>query len=63
MREGDYVVTRRRFHSPHTIRRGTRGTVVSLDGDWATIEAPSGGFFQAHTDNLNVLVKRKDTLE
>lgn len=54
---GDYVQTRRRI--PPRIRGGVRGTVLSLDGDTATIELPSGGRFESRIDNLNVLVTRR----
>ena len=54
--QGDYVATRRRI--PPRIRSGVRGTVLSLDGDWATVELPKGGRFESHTDNLIRLVRK-----
>ena len=58
MQPGDYVATRRRI--PPRIRGGVRGTVLSLDGDWATVELPSGGRFQSHTNNLTRLVRKRE---
>lgn len=58
LENGDYVQTRRRI--PPRIRRGVRGTVLSLDEDWATIELPNGGRFQSHADNLTRLVRATD---
>lgn len=55
---GDYVQTRRRI--PPRIRSGVRGTVVSLDGDWATVELPVGGRFQSLTNNLTRLVRKRE---
>ena len=55
---GDYVQTRRRI--PPRIRGGVRGTLVSLDGDWAAVELPEGGRFQSPIDNLTRLVRAKD---
>jgi hypothetical protein len=55
---GDYVTTRRRI--PPRIRRGVRGTVQSLVGDWATVELPEGGRFESHVDNLTRLVRKRE---
>lgn len=60
MQPGDYVETTRRFRSPHTIQRGTRGSVVSLDGDWITVEVPDGSRFQILTDSVTTLLKKRE---
>lgn len=57
---GDYVTTRRRI--PPRIRGGVRGTVRSLEGDWATVELPQGGRFESHTNNLTLLVRKDQAL-
>ena len=57
---GDYVQTRRRI--PPRIRGGVRGTVQSLDGDWATVELPQGGRFESHINNLTRLVRKSEAL-
>lgn len=57
---GDYVQTRRRI--PPRIRGGVRGTVLSLEGDWATVELPQGGRFESHVDNLTRLVRKVEAL-
>jgi len=57
---GDYVQTRRRI--PPRIRGGVRGTVLSLEGDWATVELPQGGRFESRVDNLTRLVRKVEAL-
>lgn len=57
LRVGDYVQTRRAISHYQSVASGARGTVRSLDGDWATVELPEGGRFQGHTDNLIRLVR------
>jgi hypothetical protein len=63
VRPGDHVEVRGIIREPRAggrISRGTRGTVRSLDNNWATIELPTGGRFEAHTDNLTRLVRAEN---
>lgn len=51
---GDYVMVRQLI--PIHARRGDRGTLVALAGDWATVQRPDGRSFPSHINNLSRLV-------
>lgn len=57
MIEGAVVQTTKRVLGPYPIKRGTRGRVSRVDGDWLTVELPSGGRFEAHLSEVAVLLR------
>jgi len=58
MKPGYIVKTQCRILGPQLVERGTRGKVLETQGDWVRIELPSGGRFEAHTNDLTVILKR-----
>jgi hypothetical protein len=51
---GDYAQLARR--QPPLLRRGTRGTVVRIEGDFSFMRLPDDRTFEVPTDNLIRLV-------
>ena len=60
-RPGDYVQTRHRIPLDYgDLARGTRGTVVSLDGGWAVIRLPEGRRVETHVLSLDRIDRAQD---
>lgn len=58
MKPGYIVQTQCRVLGPQLVKRGTRGKVLEVSEDWARVELPDGGRFEAHVNDLTVLLRR-----
>lgn len=61
IRPGDYVQTKYRIPFDYgDLERHSRGTVISLDGDWAVIKLPQGRRVEAHVLSLDRIDRAQD---